>query len=322
MRVIKSWTPINAVETDEECKIEILNREYILNEESPFFSSIKTLNEELLSSPMRIIVENKGVPCDFCKTKSFMMTTSTDERVNIVSTAESEYVIVNVSHGIEFDGCDEITLSVMPTGRSVAACFGLEPFETDGFDLNKLYLEIPLKKEFIKYFTVYPSANVEFYNNPDEADEFGRDAAFKSSGKIPPSGLHFPFITQLYVNGEDRGFGIFFESDEFFENIDKGRVFEVLDNGEEIVIRIRFFDKTPSYWLDKGENNEMSRELLPIKFHFGMQVTPVKKMESRPYKEKSFHVDAFIKIPRKMHYDEFFSKAVVDGDDEIGFDRI
>lgn len=319
MSVIKPWIPVTAEKSSSGYDVSVLNRNYKLTEKSPFFTSITSLGEELLASPMRIVAENKGVPCEFCSTKTFMMDTSDDERINLISTMESKYVIVNVSHGIEFDGCDEITLSVMPTGRSVAACFGLEPFEMDAFDLNKLWLEIPLKKDIIKYFNV---CSDPIYNNPEEADEFNKMPEFSRSGIIPEGGIHTSFSPQIYLNGFDKGLGFFFITNEYFENEKDDRVFEVINNGDEWLLRIRFLDKTPYCWLEKGTNNKMSRNMLPITYHFGMNVTPVKTMEKRPYSEKNFHIDCFTKIPREMNYDEFFSKTVVDWDSEIGFDRI
>ena len=319
MAVLKPWIPVVSKKNDTGYDVSVLNRTYKLTDTSPFFASVTSMGQELLSSPMRIIAQNKGVPCKFSTTKHMKMTTSNDERTNLIATMESDLVIINVSHGIEFDGCDEITLSVMPTGRSVAACFGLEPYDPTAFDVDKLWLEIPLKKDIFKYFTI-PTA--PHYNNPDEADEFAKNPLFNTSGVIPPSGIHAPFSPQIYLNGLDKGLGFFFGTDEYFENDDKARVFEVFDNGDELVLRIRFFDKTPESWLDKGKDNNMSRSMLPIIFKFGMQVTPVKTPEKRPYKENEFHIDCFTKIPREMHYDEFFSKPVIDGDTEIGFDRI
>ena len=171
----------------------------------------------------------------------------------------------------------------------------------------------------IKYFNV---CSDPIYNNPEEADEFNKMPEFSRSGIIPEGGIHTSFSPQIYLNGFDKGLGFFFITNEYFENEKDDRVFEVINNGDEWLLRIRFLDKTPYCWLEKGTNNKMSRNMLPITYHFGMNVTPVKTMEKRPYSEKNFHIDCFTKIPREMNYDEFFSKTVVDWDGEIGFDRI
>ncbi|MBQ9975951.1 MAG: hypothetical protein IJP16_05520 [Clostridia bacterium] len=323
MSILKPWTPVEVNKTDNGYDISVLGRRYSLSEKSPFFSSVISKGEEILASPMRIVAENKSVVQEFCKAKTLMMESSNGERVDLISTMESKYVIVNVSHGIEFDGCDEITLSVMPTGPNVAAAFGLEPFETDGFDMNKLYLEVPLKKNLFKYYAFYPETQENIFNDENEADDFfGKTAVFKSAGAIAQSGMHFPYRQQIYLSSDERGIGFFFESDEHFNNSDKTRTFEIINNGDEIVLRISFFDEAPSFWRDKGENNNSSRSMCPITYRFGMQVTPVKPMENYPHTEKNFHVDCFCKIDRETPYDVYFSNAVIDGDDEIGFDRI
>jgi hypothetical protein len=180
MAVLKPWIPVVSEKNDTGYDVSILNRTYKLTDTSPFFASVTSMGQELLSSPMRIIAQNKGVPCKFSTTKHMKMTTSNDERTNLIATMESDLVIINVSHGIEFDGCDEITLSVMPTGRSVAACFGLEPYDATAFDVDKLWLEIPLKKDIFKYFTL---ASAPHYNNPDEADEFAKNRSTYCAGR-------------------------------------------------------------------------------------------------------------------------------------------
>lgn len=321
MSVLKPWTAVKTNKTDGSYEVSVLNRKYTFDKNGPLFSSIISGGEELLASPMRIVAENKGEACVLCKPETFMMKADDEDGERFITSIQSEFAVFNISHNIEFDGCDEIYLSVMPTGRSVAACFGLEEYDKGGFDVDKLWLEIPLSKDIFKYYSIYPSISTNIYNNPEEADiEFSKNAEFKSSSIIPESGLHMPFLGQIYLNGDDKGMGFFFESSENFTNNEPDRVFEVLRCDDCILLRIRFFDKTPLYWMEKGVNNENSRNLLPIKFHFGMQVTPVKNMTAYPYEEKNFHVDCFKKTPG--YYDEYFSNPVVEGDSETGFDRI
>ncbi len=321
MSIYKHWTPVNSVKTDDGFEVSVLNRKYTLSKESTFFSSVTSLGKELLCAPMRIVAENKGVPCEFCDAKTIMMTGATDETVNYISTYQSDFVIVNVSHKIEFDGCDELTLSVMPTGMSVAACFGLEEFDSKAFDLNKLWLEIPLKGDIFKFYNYAHATNLYNFNNMEEADkEFVNNWYFMMSGEIPKSGMHLSNLTQIYLNGYKMGLGLFFESDENFKNDDSTRVVEIVPDGDDWILRVRFFDSTPDFWLDKGKDNANSRGLIPIQFHFGMMVTPVKDTNNKSYTERCLHIDCFKKIP--INYEEFLSNPVVEGDDEIGFDRI
>ena len=58
MSVIKPWIPVTAEKNSSGYDISVLNRNYKLTEKSPFFSSVTSLGEELLASPMRIVAEN------------------------------------------------------------------------------------------------------------------------------------------------------------------------------------------------------------------------------------------------------------------------
>ena len=321
MSVIKPWVPVKAQKIDSGYAITVLNRRYTIDSRSPMFSSIESCGEELLASPIRIVAKNNGRDCIFDKALTYMMEGYTDDKCTVISTMQSEYAIVNVCHTIEFDGCADLSLTVMPTGRSVAACFGLEKFESEGFDLDTLYIEVPLNKKVFKYFSVYPRGNV-ISNGQEVIDEtVPQDAvAFKGVGVIPKGGFYAPFKAQVYLNGDDKGLGFFFDSNKNFALSDDNRVFELVDNQSEYILRIRIFDRTPDFWLQKGTDNAHSRDLIPISFRFGMQATPVKAFEKKPFNEKNLHIDCFKKVP--VNYEDFLSSPVVPGNEEIGFDRI
>lgn len=320
MSVLKPWTPVKTKKTENGYEISVLGRKYTLDGQSPMFSSVISDGEELLASPMRIVAKNNGVECVFGKVLTYSMNDADDESCTVISTFQSDNVVVNVSHTVEFDGFDDIALSVMPTGRSVAACFGLEKYDATSFDLDTLYLEVPLRKDVVKYYNIHPGHGV-VYNNPDDFKyENVKSGNFLGNGEIPTGGVHSSFATQIYLNGNDKGLGFSFGSNENFANTDEKNVVEVLDNKSEYLLRIHILDKAPDFWLDKGENNARSHDLIPIQYKFGMQVTPVKPFEKRLFKEKNLHIDCFKKI--FVDYDEFLSNPVVDGDSEIGFDRI
>ena len=304
-------------------EISVLNRKYIVDNKSPMFSSIISSGEELLASPIRFVAKSAGIEHELCKALTYKMEGDNNgESVTVISTCEAGFAIINVSHTIEFDGCDDISVSVMPKGRTVAECFGVEKYNPAAFQLDTLYMEVPLRKEAIKYFNVNPVGGIVF-NNPDEKDTSTPDTlVFNRNGVIPKSGLHGPFQSQIYLNGDDKGIGFFFDSYKNYHFKRNDTAFEIENKDDEIVLRIRFFDRTPDYWIDKGTDDRFSRDLLPIKYRFGMQVTPVKKTAGRLFTEKNFHVDCYCKIPREMMYDEYFSSNTVEGTDEIGFDRI
>lgn len=75
----------------------------------------------------------------------FKMHTSDEEKVTICSTAESERFIVNTAMDIEYDGCIDLNISLMPQGRNPKQTMGLELEGLDAlsFSLSRLWLEIP-----------------------------------------------------------------------------------------------------------------------------------------------------------------------------------
>jgi len=323
MSIPKPWTPVTTVKTGDGYEINVLNRKYTLDSRSAMFSSIISDGEELLASPIRFVAKSGEVQHEFCQALTYKMEDTDDgESATVFSTYEAGFAIINVSHTVEYDGCDEITLTVMPKGRTVAECFGIETYDPTAFQLDTLYMEVPLRKEAVKYFNVNPVGGIVF-NNPDEKDTSVPDTiVFNRNGVIPKSGLHGPFQSQIYLNGDSKGIGFFFDSDKNFHFTRNDTAFEIENNENELILRIRFFDRTPDYWLDKGLNDRSSRDVKPIQYRFGMQVTPVKLPENRIFTEKNFHVDCYCKIPREMMYDEYFSGNVIDGKEEIGFDRI
>ena len=320
MGVLKPWTPVKAEKTELGYEISVEGRKYTLDGRSPMFSSIISQGEEILASPIRFVATNKGEKCIFCKADSFMMDESDEQSCSVVSTFQSKDVVINVSHTVEFDGCDDISLSIMPSGRSVNASLGLEKFDMASFDLDSLCMEIPLRKDVIKYFNVYPTGGVIF-NNPEEMDKnMPNHDGFKRSGLIPPSGIHGPTQSQIYLNGDDKGIGFFIDSYKDFSIEDANRAFEIEFINGDIILRLHILDRTPDFWANKGVNNCQSRDLFPIQFRFGMQVTPIKKAGARPFTEKNLHIDCFKKTPG--NYDEYLSGSVVEWDSDIGFDRI
>ena len=320
MNVLKPWIPVKAEKIENGYEISVLDRKYTLDGRSPMFSSIISKGEEMLASPIRFSATNKGKKIEFCQALTYIMNDSNDESCTVISTYQSDVAVINVSHTVEFDGCDDISLTIMPSGRPVGACFGLAAFDPASFDLDSLCMEVPIKKDAVKYFNVYPSGGVVF-NNPDEKDNSVPDThSFSLNGVIPKSGIHAQFQSQIYLNSEDKGIGFFFDSFKKYHLAQTSRFFEVENNDNEILLRIRFFDRTPDYWLDKGPDNRQSRDLYPLQYRFGMQVTPVKQLEKRMFDEYNLHIDCFKKTPGD--YDEYMSNPVVEGDSESGFDRI
>ena len=105
-------------------KISFWNRSYTTGNNGEIFSSITSLGTELLAAPVSIHVFSHGEENQFCKAETRLIFDGKEDEKTVVSAFESELVVVNVCHRFEEDSCNDMTISVMPKGRSVAQSFG------------------------------------------------------------------------------------------------------------------------------------------------------------------------------------------------------
>lgn len=320
MKIMNIFDPVSAVKTDGEISFNVWNRTYKFGKASCFPSSIISGGRELLKAPIKVNAVVNDQECDFCDADTRLTLKESDEYRTAVSAIETDNFVVNAVHNVEFDGCDIINLTIAPRGIKP----GIEVFSGTNespkvFHLNRLYLDVPLSKEHIRYYHGFPFGS---YNGgyitgkkvPLRNDGMG------SAGIIPEGGMDMGFKEQVYLGGDDVGIGFFFESDEEWNYEDCNKAFEILDTPDAFVLRIHFFDCEPRKWRDKGPNNELARDLFPISIKFGMQVTPIKPLESDMMYEKNLHIDCAKRFPQD--HDEFLKNPIVEGTDEIGFDRL
>ena len=314
MKICNHWSPVEITQ-DDITSVSVLGRTYKTGKDTVFFSSIVSCDKELLASSMKLHAFENGKECEFCEAKTFVLDSNDEEKKSFVSVFESESAVVNVTHCIEFDGCDDITLTVVPRGLSVAQVFGLAPIKYDLFGIDKLYLDIPLSKEHFHYYHVYPSNNIVAYQ-PEE-----KKRSINYAGNIPVGGFHCRFKEQIYLNGDDVGIGFFFSDDKNRCLSDQDYAIEVIEQDEQYLLRIHFFNIMTPRWSDRGENNTNTMHLFPVSFRFGMQVTPVKTFPREAFYERNVRIDCFKKLPTELSYDVFLENPV-ENSDEIGYDRM
>ena len=316
MSVLKPWTPIEVEKENNRIKTNVWGRSY-KSGESSFLESITSQGKELLASPIRIVGEENGKELKWDRTRNYIMNNSNEEKVMICSSAESESFILNTSLFIEYDGCVDINVSVMPQGRSVKQALGLDLDGLSGinFSLTKLWLEIPIKPEVAKFYQFYPLDVVNFegedIDTEEEINHILQSEYIKGSIK-----WHFP--EQVFVGNDDVGLGIFLESNRFMQPKDD-KLVELEKRENEVVLRLRLLDSEPKMWEEKGTMNGI--DLHPISYRIGLIATPVREFPENPYEERNLHIDCFKKIPPEQMYDEFLSTPF-DETGEIAFDRI
>jgi hypothetical protein len=119
--------------------------------------------------------------------------------------------------------------------------------------LEKLWLEVPLKKTKAGLYHFWP----------------GAWGAAKNSGAVPENGMNIPFKPFVWLGCEEGGLGWFTESDKGWQPQDVKQPIDVVVNGDQTVLRLHLLDSLPPR--------------LPVTYTIGFQATPVK-----PWKQ-DFH---------------------------------
>lgn len=313
-KIINPWEPISVEAQESCCAVSVWDRKYTIDNDV-LFTSIISQGNEILSSPIRLVGLENGEEIKWTEQSPFVMSESDEEAV-LCCSQESSTFIINTALKIEYDGYCDIDIKITPRGKTVAEVFGVDKIKPNEYSLDRLWLEIPLKKQYARlfhYWPYYPTSANPLYDGKEEPH-----TSVCMSREIPCS-MTMPFKSLLWFGTEKQGLCWFAESDKNWEPEDVNNAIEVIDSEEEILVRFHLVDNTIKAWKPVG-NRAKNYTYSPISFKMGLQATPVKPFSKNPYKEKILHIDCFKKILEE--YDEFLGKPVVEGTDEIGYDRI
>ena len=221
--------PLRASAKDGRCEITPWNRKYTLDG-SPFLSSIISGGEELLASPMRLVGLENG--------KEIIVTDVTSDtiygyeegkEVKACQYMRSSRFLYNTSLSAEYDGMMDWGLTIATHGNWVAQAFGLAKPDTDPRVLDRLWLEIPLKKSAAISYQYAPQGPALFDGKlPDMPVEL------YAAGAMPKQSLALPFVQQLYVGNDKAGFALFFESDKNWQVDDTRHAIECIVGEDEV----------------------------------------------------------------------------------------
>lgn len=308
-KVMKPWTPVKVNYSKEDVTVDVWGRTYKGGKRS-FLESVVSQGKEILESPIRLVGVENGEEIKWDSFNTFVMDNSDDAKASVVTSAQSRVFVLNVNMDIEYDGCIDMSIAVMPQGRSVNAWFGLDNRKDPEYKLQKLWLEIPLKPEIAQLYHIFPNSDLIINGENYPFDKIAQ------AGNLPKT-LEMSFKEQIFVGNDNLGFAVFFESNENMQWEDKNKAIQIIKGETETVLRIRLLDSEPEKWLDKGMEN--GKELFPITYRIGMAATPVKEFDKNPYKEKAVHIDCFKKIPED--YEDFLMNEY-ENTGEIVFDRL
>lgn len=311
MRIPQPFLPVSVESKQLSHTVRVLEREYTFGPNG-LLHSVKAQGVELLASPMRIVcVEDGGAAewdLDYANNESESFIQKRDDSCAVICGAmQSERFIVDTRNEVSFDGTVDIDLKFMTRGKTVAQVFGLADVKPLLFKLDKLWLEIPLKKEIATMYHMYPNGPMKVADSVIQPK-----SDMSGCGKLPEQSVALPFKPFLWLGNEDRGLGWYAESDRYWQPAETDRTMEVVQEEDTVVLRIRLLDSHPENWTAKYENGAYEG-YTPIAFHFGFAATPVKTYPKQPYIHNALHIDCGSKI--KGNYGEFMSQ-------ENRFDRL
>ena len=141
-------------EQDNKIIVKPWNREYTV-ENTEIFSSLKSGGDELLASPVRIVSRENGKDSVWGEKKAFVLDGGEDF-CTVVTSAASQKFVANTALRFENDGFVKVDFKIMPRGKTVQQVFGLADYANEGYNLESLWLEIPLKPEMATLYHFYP----------------------------------------------------------------------------------------------------------------------------------------------------------------------
>ena len=299
MRIPQPFLPVTVESENLHHTIRVVGREYTFGPDG-MLTSVKSEGHELLAAPMRLVCVEDGEPSVFDRdyenneSESFIQRRSDSEAV-ICGAMQTERFLINTCQKIGYDGNIDIDFKLMTRGYTVPQNLGLEPIIPMSYRLDRLWLEVPLKKEFCTLFHQSPVSEVKLADGTVLPK-----TGMSSSGALPGS-AGFPFKTLFWLGNEEWGLGWYAENDRNWQPEAPDKAIEIVVEEDQVILRIHLLDSHPKSWtgdLMKGTG------FLPIEFFFGFQATPVKPFPKQPYIHNAFHIDCGIKI--KGNYRDFF----------------
>lgn len=310
MKIPSPFIPLRVTSENLTHTVSVVGRSYTFGADG-MISSVCSLGKELLAAPMRLVLEEDGESAVFQddylnnESESFIQSRSDEETV-ICGCKQSKRFIIDFCSTVSFDGTCNIDLKLMPKGLTVAQALGVEAYEPPRFKLDKLWLEIPLKKELCQLYHMFPGGDKFCYDGTAI-----KATSTSGSGKIPSGGFFVPFKPIFWLGNEELGLGYFRENERGCQLEDDKKAMEIISGENEVVLRIRLLDSHPKIWTSDYTKGFMHYQ--PIDFHFGFQATPVKPFPKNPYIHNALHLDCGIKV--KGNYRDFL-------DSESRFDRL
>ena len=220
------WTPVKL----KAGKVHVWGRTYTFDG-TPFPARIETAGEQVLAGPIALVGTVNGKPIQWTR-RAMSDGRHTDTYAELEMGAHCEDLELSGHVTTEFDGMVRSDFARTPTGT---------------VSIERLALEIPIKREFATYLYHWP----------------GRWSSAFNVGATPENGYEGAFRPYIWLGDEERGLCWFSESDRNFSIQDSDRITQVIPDGDRVILRINLIDHPTTV-------------AEPLAYTFGFQATPVK----------------------------------------------
>lgn len=278
--MIKPWEPVKTEINDNKYAVEVIGRKYYFDHS--FLPTAVTVNDtDILAGPVSLNAYFNGVKGVWKEQKQYTVHTSEDEAAFVFSQT-AENIIINAHVSVEYDGLIRFSFRVIPFGE----------FSPNGLavpKLDKLYIDVPMQKEFATLFHYWPN------NNKTSVIP---DTETMNSGAMPQNGMSLRFKPYIWCGNEKAGFSFTAETDRNIEIYNPDECIVCQPKSDCLNIRINLLDHMPQQW--QGRRDEWVNTLKPLDYEFAFQATPVKPISNnlgdwRVYKT---HLDG--KFPNEL----------------------
>ena len=157
--VWSAWEPVRADIQPEKAEIGVWNRTYRF-EESVFPTGVAVGGEELLARPIELVGRYAGAVERRVSEASYFELEKSDERAVFQLASRMGNTVIDGRMTCDFDGFIEICFSVIPFWS----------FSKNGDNaprLDKLYIDIPMKKRFARLYHYWPNAATSIIPDPN-----------------------------------------------------------------------------------------------------------------------------------------------------------
>ncbi|MBR6747369.1 MAG: hypothetical protein IKM07_00410, partial [Clostridia bacterium] len=158
MKIPRPFLPVELCTEGLKNTVSVIGRDIRFGENS-LPESITVSGTELLAAPIRLVGTEDGEPIvwetDYATNECEpFIHHRADDAVTLCGCLRSVRFVADTCITVEYDGMISIDLKLATRGMTVPERYGLQPWQDRQYRLDRLWLEIPLKRELASHYSV------------------------------------------------------------------------------------------------------------------------------------------------------------------------